>query len=148
MAQALVTAAPFSVLGAASQAQEAARAIRPTNFTPSGSPTQRAGMVDIVIPVPDAPIAVGGLDVSTAGSPSGTLAGGVGRESPVAIGSVDVAGRDLDRTAGLPGGAIGGVRAGDRQDDALRVGLPERPANLTGTSPIPRASDADLMSPY
>ena len=146
MGQALVTSAPFSVLGAASRAQEAAQISQPTNFTPPGSPTQRAGMVDIVIPVPDAPIAVGGLDVSTAGSPSGALAGSAGRESSVAVGGVDVAGRDLDSATGLQGGAIGGVRTGDRQDDALRGGLPERPANLTGTSPIPRASDADLLA--
>jgi hypothetical protein len=146
MGQALVTSAPFSVLGAASRAQEAAQIGQPTNFTPPGSPTQRAGMVDIVIPVPDAPITIGDTNASTASQPGAAPTAGAGREDPLALGSVDVAGRDLDSAAGLPGGALGGIRAGDRQDDALRGGVPERLASLTDTSPIPRASDADLLA--
>jgi intein/homing endonuclease len=84
MGQALVTSAPFSVLGAISQAQEATRArsdggpadavarylldpgtydptlvaptdtVRLTNFTPPDSPTKQAGLVDIEVPLPPA----------------------------------------------------------------------------------------------
>ncbi len=109
-----------------------------TNFTPPESATKRAGLVDIVVPVP------GGLDVSTAGVPGGLAAGGGDLGGNLALGGVGAAGRGVPGAAGGTAGAGPGVRADDASALATGGAAGQPLAGLN--RPLQRATDADLLA--
>jgi hypothetical protein len=178
MATALVTSAPFSAAGAASQFQEARAAqtpgiaaerqavalfdvnnydptlidprltsrqqgdtgpAAPINFTPAGSPTQQAGLVDIVVPT-----APETTDVSATSIPPLAAAGSGELASDQRGGGLDIPGLDVNDATGQRGGVAG--LAGTNVPQAVSVpgaaGQPTAGLNR----PFDRATDQDLLA--
>lgn len=120
-----------------------------TNFTPPDSPTKQAGLVDIEVPVPDAPVTLppvnptteqefgldklrmGGSNVGTTGAPGGLAVPGSDVAGDLTGGSLGVPGlRAGDTGGGVSGSA--GVNAPDGGKDVSAGGAGQQPlANLT-----------------
>jgi hypothetical protein len=117
----------------------------PVNFTPAGSPTQQAGMVDIVVPfAPIQPPNPEPLNVSTPGNP----ALGATTSSPSAsdqfVGGLDVSGPAVNDAAGQRGGSAGAVGANVQTTGLVSNGAGQPLAGLT--RPFERATDQNLLA--
>jgi hypothetical protein len=116
------------------------------NFTPADSPTKRAGMVDIAIPLPGAAAepALGGLNVGATGTPGGLAGAGGAPGGGVPGGGLDAAGSRLEPTAGIGDRLAGMPGANDQQAVPARGSNVQRSPGLN--RPFDRATDAELLT--
>ena len=111
------------------------------NFTEPDSATARAGLTPIVVPVPE-----GGTDVSTIGrAGAATQVGGVDGRDQRGQG-LATAGSDLVRAGKLGGADTAGVPAAAGADLVAGGAAAQRQAGVGLPRPLPRATDADLLS--
>jgi hypothetical protein len=121
------------------------------NFTPADSATKQAGLVDIEVPMPDAPAPMlpsidqtGGVNVSTGGLPQTEVAGGSNAGSNQLGGGLGLSGSDVNVATGQLGGRAGLPAPNAGQALATGNGATQQPAGLS--RPFERATNEDLMA--
>ena len=111
----------------------------PINFTPSGSPSQAAGLVDIVIP--SAPETT---NVGTTGSPPLGASTGGQPASDQFVGGLDASGLAVDDANQQRGGVAGAAATNDGTAVSIPSGAGQPLAGLN--RPFARATDQDLLA--
>jgi hypothetical protein len=118
---------------------ETIRPAAPINFTPAGSPTQQAGLVDIVVPTAPETTDVSATSLTPLAAP-----GGGQQPSDQLGGGLDISGLDVNDATGQRGGVAGQLGANVPQAVSVSSGAGQPTAGLN--RPFDRATDQDLLA--